>query len=604
MRATLRLLTGALLVASVSACEDDPFVGPQEALDGFSSDFLLDLSASGGFPGGESRVTAFSLVADTAGVSDVFERAGADGYYQGFRYIFDRGVRIAGEDPRLPALAPVHDPDAFATSFARLQGPEWFGPPYIWDFWMRWLGLEPGATYTYALERLGTRVNGSLDQLELVLEGEVTDPDELIPLNPSPGGYPANDYSWTSQAGCAAEPIPATPPNPWYLGPFTANGDGRGTPDMCMGSPWPWYTNTLQNQPDSSIIMPNVLQRGVVPQYNYIVVYRGTPPNLGPPVIRIQTGVDLDLTGQPLANGFAPFPLESERAGFLELGHVRGAASRAEVVFDSLPALTGEEYHIWLFDPATGNVQAAQAEHVRLTPVVVGEDEGGRPIVEFEPGDTALTTSFASGGVGERHLLRFSPATLGAGMRLGDFAIVAVTLGGGVPAEAPLWARYLDDAGTPDPFDDQILDEAAVTFGRLELTAGGAAVPFRATGGADGSVWEDRLGIRVRNLRRPPPGFYYEGWLVAEDGSATSVGPLLSPPPELSSLRDADISTSSPVVTGGEILQGAFFVPRSELSAGFGEFLGFRVTLEPKAGGPEMSTAIVVSGELPERTRQ
>ncbi|HEX7090332.1 MAG TPA: DUF1659 domain-containing protein [Longimicrobiales bacterium] len=603
MRFDLRLLAIVGVVATLTACEQERFVGPDRSLDGDSDDFLLDLKDAGGFPGGESTITSFELVADVEGNPDAFQRAGKDGYYNSAnsRYEVHAGTRIAGQDPRLPALAPLPDPSAVSTAFARIMGPEYWGAN-MWDLYMRWTGLEPGAVYTFALERLATRVNGLVDHLEMILYGEVTEPDELVPLGGTAGGYPANDYAWTDNAGCQAEPIPDPLPNPWYLGAFAADGSGVGTADYCMGTPWAWYQNQSGPPvPDSSIVVPNVLGTGPVPayQYNYVVVYQGEPPDLGPPVLRIQLGVDLDLAGNPLPNAFAPFPLFEDRIDLIDVPGVEARVSALEFTTTSLAPLAGTEYSLWLFDSRTGNLAAATADYTRILRVQTGVDDEGNPIYEDDPQPTVRTATFNAGAADERHHFVLNSETLD-GVATGDYTHVLIALGTSEPTGAvPLWVPYLDDGGTADPADDALV-QGPVGFGTLDLAAPRNPRLFQATGGAKGSFWADRLGIAFQNLRRPPVGYYYALWLVAEDGTALELGPLTTPPPDLASLRDADVDDSFDVVTAGEILEAGFYIDAADVGQPWTAFQSLRVTLQPKVGAQGIAPHIVLSGPLPE----
>src|SRR5690606_20624086 len=110
---------------------------------------------------------------------------------------------------------------------------------------------------------------------------------------------------------------------------------------------------------DSSIVVPNTLDvTGGVPdyQYNYVVVYKGEPPDLGPPVLRIQVGVDLDPQGNPLPNAFAPFPLFEDRIGLIGLPGVQARVSALEFTATSLAPLASSQYSLWLFNAASGQL--------------------------------------------------------------------------------------------------------------------------------------------------------------------------------------------------------------------------------------------------------
>lgn len=604
MRFDRRLLATIGIAATLAACEQERFVGPNAPLDGDSDDFLLDLKDAGGFPAGVSTITSFELVADVTN-PDAFQRSGDAALYNPgvVRYEVHTGTRVAGQDPRLPALDPLPDPSAVSTAFARIMGPEYWGAN-MWDLYMRWNGMEPGVRYTFAIERLATQVNGLVDHLEMLLYGVVTEPDVLVPLGGAPGGYPDNDYTWTNNAGCQAEPIPQPPPNPWYLGAFTANSSGVGTADFCMGSPWPWYQNT-SGPPvaDSSIVVPNTLDvTSSVPdyQYNYVVVYRGEPPNLGPPVLRIQVGADLDLDGKPIPNAFAPFPLFEDRIGLIGVPGVQARVSALELTATSLAPLASSQYSLWLFDASSGELAAATADYTRIRRVQTGTDESGNPIFEDDPQPVVRTATFNPDAANERHHFVIGPQTLG-GVAARDFTHVLIVPGDAQPTNAaPFWTRYLDDGGTPDPNDDALV-EGPLQFGALDLASPGSPRVFQATGGAEGSFWAHRLGIAFQNLRRPPAGYYYALWLVPESGEPVELGPLATPPPELASLRDADMDESFSVVTSGEILKAGFYIEEGELGQPWNAFQSLRLTLQPKVGARGMSPHTVLSGPLPER---
>lgn len=585
------------------ACTDLTNPG-QHQLGSAAPELALDLASAGGVPRGPLALENFKLVVDTVGNSDVFQREGADGYYSTTytRYYFHTGVRIAGQDPRLPALAPVYSPDDFSTSFAYTWGQERYDFP-IWDWYMRWYGLEPAAPYTYALERLATIVNGAPDALEYIIEGEVTEPDELVPLDGTPGGYPDNDYSWTNFDGCAAEPISDPPPNPWYLGPAPANSDGRVTADFCMGSPWLWYTG-LVNVPDSSIVAPNELRLGVTPeyQYNYVVLYEGEPPNLGPPVLRIQIGVDFDTNGNPLPNGFAPFPVAADRETALGLPNVQATPSRiAFEVRDLEPLDGGTEYEVWLLNQENGNSAPATARYFTIETVIETDEFGQQIEVDVPSADTIETSTFA--GLPEtniRHAFIVNNATL-AGPTLGEFTHISLSKPGitGTLADPVMWAQYLDQSGTPeDPSDDIFIPADDLKFGELDPADPPGSRTFRGTGSGDGLIFEGQLAMQFRRLRRPPPGYYYEVWLVGESVDPLSVGNITGPKDQgYPEIDDADEVVYEAFMTDTEILEAAKVV--SLASIDMSQYDGVVLTLEPKAGVAEQGPTWTISGALP-----
>ncbi|UCC48890.1 MAG: anti-sigma factor [Gemmatimonadota bacterium] len=606
----ISLALAAALGLGLAACED--LTDPNEHRVGVPApEVALDVAAAGGVPSGGLTLENFKLVVDTAGIDDVFQREAADGYYSTtyVRYYVHTGVRIAGQDPRLPALAPVYAPEGFVTQFAYFWGPERYGDD-IWDFYMRWDGLEPVATYTYALERLATHVNGVLDAVEFLLEGEVSEPDSLAPLDGTAGGYPPTDLTWPAggRPECALNPIPDPPPNPWYLGPVTANADGRITADFCMGTPWPWYTGSV-NVPDSSIAALNELRRGVVPQYNYIVVYEGEPANpgeppTGPPVIRIQLGVDLDPSGVPIPNSFAPFPVWADREAALDLPDVSGAPSRIRYEIRDLEPLAGDApYEAWLLNVENGNSIPAMADYFQIETIIVTDELGQQTEVDV-PGDTTRAATFegvAASNVRHAFILRnpmIDPQSLGG------FTHVVLAKPGvsGSASEPVFWAQFLDQSGTPEePADDIFISADDFKLGALDLADPTGSRTFRVSGSGDGAIWEDQLGLQFRRLSRPPPGYVYEVWLVDAEGEATSLGPITGPKPEYESITDADSVVHVEFMTGTQILQAAKIVDLTGATPfDLSQFSEIQLTLEPKAGTTGKGPTLILSGRLPE----
>lgn len=596
-------LAAAAAVGLAVACTDLTEPGKHQLGDP-APELSLDLAAAGGVPQGPLTLENFKLIVDTVGNSDVFQRAGADGYYSlsATRYYFHTGVRIAGEDPRLPALEPVYNPDGFVTQFAYTWGQERYNDP-LWDWYMRWDGLEPVATYTYAIERLATIVNGAPDALEYIIEGEVTEPDELVPVGGTPGGYPDNDYGWTSRDGCKLEPIPDPPPNPWYLGAMTASSDGRITADYCMGSPWLWYTGTV-NVPDSSVVAPNELRLGVTPeyQYNYVVVYKGEPPNLGDPIIRIQIGVDLDTNGNPLPNGFAPFPVAADREAALTLPNVQAAPSRIRFEMRDLKPLEGgTDYEVWLVNQEDGSTAPATARYFTIETIIETDELGQQIEVDVPSADTVETATFA--GVPEsniRHAFIVNNRSLG-GPTLGEFTHVALAKPGtsGALTEPVMWGQYLDQGGTPgDPSDDIFITSDDLKFGELDLTDVPDSRTFRGAGSGDGLIWENELAIQFRRLRRPPPGYIYQVWLTGESANTLPLGSITGPKSAgYMDIDDADEVVHPGFMTNTEIVQAAKVV--SVESIDLSQYEMIMLTLEPKAGVEGMGPTLTLSGALP-----
>jgi hypothetical protein len=612
-------LAAAAALGIAGACADLTNPG-EHRLGNPAPELAFDLSLAGGVPRGPLALENFKLIVDTVGNNDVFQREGADGYYSStfIRYYVASGVRTAGQDPRLPALDPV--PENFSTaSWSQIWGPERHTEP-MWDFYMRFYDMEFG-TYTYSIERLATIVNGSLDALEFMIDGRVTEPDQLVPLDGTPGGYPDVDYTWpdAGRPGCVANPIPDPPPNPWYLGIIT--GDII-TADFCMGRPWFWYDDA--NVPDSSVVMLNELRRGPVPQYNYVVVYKGEPPNLGPPVIRIQLGADVDTNGDPIPNAFAPFPLVADRLAALELPNVQSAPSHiAFEIRDLEPLDAGALYEVWLLNQENGNSTPAMADYFTIETIIETDEFGQQFEVDVPSEDTVRTSTFdGRPEANVRHGFIVTNETLG-GPAVGQFTHVTLVKPGaaGAVTDPVLWGQFLDQSGTPDdPSDDIFITLDDLKFGELDLVDPPGSRTFRETGSGEGLVLceasqsmydqstgeylgeqclanSSSLNFSFRRLRRPPPGYVYEVWLVGESVDPVSLGTITGPKPGFEEIDDADVVVYEAFMTDTEILRAAKVVTFEIVD--LSQYAGVRITLEPKAGLATMGPTTTIAGALP-----
>jgi hypothetical protein len=109
------------------------------------------------------------------------------------------------------------------------------------------------------------------------------------------------------------------------------------------------------------------------------------------PVIRIQLGVDLDTNGNPLPNGFAPFPVAADREAALELAHVQAAPSHtAFEIRDLEPLVSARPYEVWLWNAETGNSAPATADYYTIETVIVTDELGQQTEHPLLPGDCGV----------------------------------------------------------------------------------------------------------------------------------------------------------------------------------------------------------------------
>lgn len=636
--------------AAMLACEES--AGP-ELYNGMPTVELGTELALAGLPNGKYEVSFSVVDMDSAGtglladmglvprpivelwrsprVSETFELAtdfGRKSVWAGRLNI----VGLGPDDPRLPALVVQENwGDTYADNMdmiryyspraALSQGNCPAGPCWFIQHDLDYIG--PNAYWmAMGLVRYATKVNGLPDQLEMYVEGEVQEPDSLIPMPFNPGGYPEHQADWWVFSGDGCPDVPAGA-NPFIFGHFRtgspagvtdprdpgANFDGETDADWCFTSAGVWTAGGVADSPGP--FAPNEPKSFDLPQYNYFVIW-GYDKDAGrvkyeEPWFRAQIGVDIDLAGNPIPLAYAPFPMRPGREGskwasysaFLADSRVAPGAGRATFRVTQLPAFSGLEYQVWLYHQLSGAVKRVPVSWVEQRPDTLGVTEVGEPIIEWvNVSAPASVRSFTSRGPGMRHVLELSRAVLRpVGAHLKDFTHAIVTVGKpGTDADptkggAVLSFRYVDPRGTEKNFFDDVVSAAgdvAFTFVPGEPASRGASwKPFGA-GNVEFSA-DLEFGLILKRIARPPMGWYYEVWLVALDEKGRVVkeknlGPLSTPAPEFSSLRDADVSTGE-LVTKSEILKAAKYARASDAAvSSLTEFTHIWVTLEPKDG--------------------
>jgi hypothetical protein len=583
--------------------------------------FLIDAQLQGGFPAGAHSIDDFSVVFDPT-VADGFERStdalpGFDGWDWVWGQPQDRSW-----DGRAPTLSQT-TPITVGTGLL-MESPNTEGGPY-YNIWVsgNMTGIEAlNATYTVAFVRYGVDVKGELDQAATLLGLPITQPDELVVLNPNPLGDPNVDINYYT-TGNTGDTIPAIPgANPFIIG--HANVDGSGASDIGImisaadavygGNPY-FYTNFTDNPPTDAMLDSAMWGRndGVAfapTSYNYIVMFEGLGVD-GTPIARWQVAQDLDLSGNPLNNAFYPYPTAAlSKADQLALPCCAGAASDLTFTFEYLDELVGNVYQVWLWNEETGDLIS--------------------PSGDWEARDSEDNVANSANGVSSfpsmadwTHTFTTSDAL--AGTSVGDFTHVFLSVessAAATPSGAqPLWSQYTDMAGDPaDPFGWSFNETGEMPFGTF---GSGDPVVFSGAGRGEGGFWGQQTGVSdllivsYRNLELPPVGYFYEAWMIDDDGSQVNVGELLTThteDPPYSSLRDLDIdpSLSEYISTDGLILWSE---TRTQLacpsetggcvdSQPFYEFLMYRLTLTPKSGTGVMPPTTVLGGMVPEPVKK
>jgi len=226
---------------------------------------------------------------------------------------YDLGLqgRSAWQDTRLPAL--VED---VWHGYATLRQPGTLSEGR-WRLNIDMFNLQPSTEYSIVLARYGLDVNGALDAEDVLDDGWVSEPDELVLLGGSPGGYPDDPCDASIWVDVLANA------NPFVVGYIVTDGDGVVQIRCKLVANGQWWANSSEYVPpevqDSIPFIPNTTVtsagRFELPSYNYVYVVEGrwTPPDPVPDdriVMRWQMGIDLDpTTAMPIPNGYAPFPI-------------------------------------------------------------------------------------------------------------------------------------------------------------------------------------------------------------------------------------------------------------------------------------------------------
>ena len=146
---------------------------------------------------------------------------------------------------------------------------------------------------------------------------------------------------------------------------------------------------------------------------------------------------------------------------------------------------------------------------------------------------------------------------------------------------------------------------------------------FGARGSGTGGARASEISVDLRELARPPVGFYYRGYVVDSDGEGVVVDTLRaawSPDNQVSrvSLYDADIDDLLPGVVFGEIrnsqvrncaeasgvngCQSSMTLPATDTFVGY---VRFHLKLEPKGGvAPSPMRSLTHIADLPDEVQQ
>ncbi|NIR75456.1 MAG: hypothetical protein GWN68_10160 [Gemmatimonadetes bacterium] len=602
-RLALTAIGGVLLLAFAGCARED-----QNALIVSQADSVVAVAplAEGSrvLPAGSGSIF-FELLDFDLSNPDAFGRAG-DKFGYGIQsnwYRFDGSDRNSATDIRLPVPSTSGGIAEDIHSGCRMGDSRWWGGAAGFDLWCPFDGLSPSTDYVVALVRYSVDQRGALDASEKLIFGTVAEPDSLVLLGGSPGGYPGEPCNFS--ANLAYQNGPDGTQNPFVLGTVTSTPLGVADFDCLVGYSTFWADWNGADGSGNPPIMPNRLDDGHgrsydLPWYNYMEIYEGQiiPGPTDVPVIRLQLGVDLDASGNPIPNSFAPLPTEGLN---LQETAVADAATSAPdslfLTYDYLAALDGMTYKLWgMFDD--GSIQALDFEYRAF-------DSGGDTVVA-----PSVVSSFNGGDL--THELR--AAYPGDTTQIVQFFLTIDASDASQPSDAqPLW---IEDA-IPGVFragESKSSNTPPIIFGTFDLGASNMR-PVEMTGTGGGGLFGAEYRYTYEHLRRPPAGYQYVGWLVGDTAVARLPDAAFTTPPrEYAELTDADnddtFDTISPLVTRTEIVEALSRACTEEtVTAGptcagpfdLSRYDTFVLTLEPKDGTDVVGPTRVLEGVVPAR---
>ncbi len=504
-RGTVRFGVIALAAVAFGACQTDTvtdLTADQPVLK-----VVMTTSGEASFPSGDVTLSETVISGFDFEVDDGFARGtdpGEDFYPVdnpfGAANAYDIGpnVRNSSQDTRLPALV---ESDAALGDFWGMFNPGWTGNgPGTFDLFGELVGLKPNTTYSVVMAQMWLKVNGELDQNEVLTGRAVTEPDELDFTGGTPTGYPGVVCNFSAFSDHSDET------NPVMLGTVTTNGDGNVTVD-CLpratgNSPW-WTTDATQdpeevNDPDQAPFGDNRASKALLAgQFNYIMLYEGVGTAVDPiptdnPTVRLQVGPDIDQNRNVINNTMKPLP--TEVAG--DVGNLPGGANafpapgQIDLDLTGLVDLAGPQYTIWTYDRSSGAYTLAEGSAIAI-----------------DGGDATIGSSFASPGSSSNVSVVVSP-----GADFGSFTHVVLSMeaaGAGAPSETKfIFHEYLTTGKS--------LVDGAMTFGGFN---GGTGDYEFLNGGSGTGEFVNTTGLTqfLADLRRLPQaaqGFHYQSYLV------------------------------------------------------------------------------------------
>jgi hypothetical protein len=335
----------------------------------------------------------------------------------------------------------------------------------------------------------------------------------------------------------------------------------------------------------------------------------------------------VDAYGDPAFN----FVLATSATG-LPSGTATVGATSVTVSAANLRALATGEYEFWLLGRDAQNIDVPTQGFGRVVEFFTRVDTLADGSANLNPvtGDTIFVTD----------------STIVSDIRTGGYAgsdnpfvtsmrvIIDSTADGSNPATNHAVFLTIESSAASTPGAARFLwrrigvgGTGAMSFGNfggsdIVNTVSPLDYVFAARGSGLGGARGGEMSVDVKELARPPVGFFYRGYVVDAKGDGVMVDTLRSswnadPTVSRVSLYDADMNDLLPEVVGGDIraaqvrncatgsavnnCQNAMDLPATDTFVGYTKFV---LKIEPKGGvAPTRNRSITHAGDLPKEVQ-
>ena len=635
----LRAVGAVAVAAALTGCEFGDPVSPAGGPQG-AAQIVAGTAQGGAVPSGSASVLTrlqFDVTQPDAfgrmPVSATHKQRGryyiATGTNTGeWRYPSDVVRTGSGQrrDWRYPFLAPAGP----TVGDIRIWSPIINGDDYYNPFLnAAFAGLKPSTSYQLVLVHYRLKQVGTLDHVERITTGTVTQPDSLLIVS---GTYAATNSNWTEQAPAGCSPYPGPTANPYSYATFTTNASGAANPDKCFLS-----GNGLAGRADFADQTKSLIGRSdnttfSLPNYNYIELWEGAY-GTGTPVMRVQIAQDLRPDGTPVFNALPPFPAPATTATIagqeapptvdrsaafppaqsvlLTLPGAFGEPDSVIATLRNVQALEGSNvYKAWYVDTVTNTARPATGRLLR----VVGTDTVER----------VASTSTFKGGPGTITFVTRPYSEIAAGTA-DTLTFLVISKEGDANATAPsssqpFWTKVFKRPGESVG--------GAMTFGDFQFNEPGAPERFVAQGTMRGGIIGDTtlvvkdttiegrrvtvrrsrfvgstLQLTFAGLMRPPDGYEYRVLLCGspseectpqDSTTVLDLGGLAGPSGE--SLDDADTAPNSGNLSPTRILSARLTRDLATVSGAPAvcDFDRIRLVLHAKGGVTTPPSPVIV----------